>query len=81
MGIVPSIAAAWRGASGAGVVTVIVQPPVFSVADQFCQSKAYEPERAITSQSTFVARPWGVDDIGLLPGCGNAMDRVEAQDD
>jgi hypothetical protein len=29
MGIVLSNAAAWRGASGPGVVSVIVQPPVF----------------------------------------------------
>jgi hypothetical protein len=62
-------------------MAVIVQPPDFSVADLFCESKAYEPDRAITSQSTFVARRLGVDDVGLLPGCEIAMDRVEAQDD
>jgi hypothetical protein len=39
MGIVPSSAAPWRGANGAGVLTVIVQPPDFPVADVFCQVK------------------------------------------
>jgi len=28
-----------RGASGAGVLTIIVQPPDFPVADVFCQVK------------------------------------------
>jgi hypothetical protein len=55
MSIVPSSAAACRGANGADAVTGIVRPPDFSVANLFCQGEAYEPERAATSQSRFIA--------------------------
>jgi hypothetical protein len=58
-----------------------MQPPDFCVADLFCESKAYEPERATTNQSAFVARCLVVDEVGLFPDCEIAMDRVEAQDD
>jgi len=60
---------------------VIVQPPDFSVAALFYESKAYEMERAITSDLTFVARCLGDDNVGLFPGCEITMDREEAQDD
>jgi hypothetical protein len=81
MGIVPSSAAAWRGASDVHVLTVIVQPPDFSVADVFCQGEAYEPEPAPTSQPTFVASCLGVDDLGVRVGREIAIDQVERQDD
>ena len=68
MGIVPSSAAAHRGASGAGLVTVIVQPPDFSVADRYYRCEEYGPERSAASQSKFVAiRLCSDDDAVRLP--------------
>jgi HAD superfamily hydrolase (TIGR01509 family) len=66
MGIVPSSAAAWRGASGAGVVSVIVQPLVFSGIDQFSRSEAYEPGQATTNQTRFAVRCTRVDNVAVV---------------